>query len=48
MMHSVIVGAIAVNLIICMKQIVKQRRRQAVVITVNTFSYLKRDDLKNA
>ena len=50
MMHVIIVGfsgAIAMNLTICIKQIGKQRRRQAVAITVHKFSYLKRVDLKN-
>ena len=50
MMHMIIVGfsgAIAMNLTICIKQIGKQRRRQAVAITVHKFSYLKCVDLKN-
>ena len=49
-MHVIIVGfsgAIAVNLTICIKQIGKQRRQQAVAIRVHKFSYLKLVDLKN-
>lgn len=49
-MHVIIVGcsgAITMNLTICTKQIEKQRRQQAVVITIHKFSYLKRIDLKN-
>ena len=49
MMHTIIIGcsgAIAMNVTVCKKQVEKQWRQQLVImITVHTFSYLKRDDL---
>ena len=45
MMCAIVIGcsgAIAMSLIICKKQVEKQRRQQVVVITVHKFSYLKR------
>ena len=39
-------GAIAMNLTVCKQQVENQWRQQLVImITVHTFSYLKRDDL---
>ena len=49
MMHAIIVGcsgALAMNLIVCKKQVEKQRQR-VVMITVHKFHYLKRFDLIN-
>ena len=49
MMHTITIGcsgAAAMNLTVCKKQVEKQWRQQVViVITVHTFSYLKRVDL---
>ena len=50
MMHAIVVdssGAIAMNLIVCKKQVEKQRRQKVVMITVLKFRYLKRLDLIN-